>query len=278
MLDVVRNILQHNYTLCDVDGLPTRWGHWDPPTINFNQSWSDTKSLNSLEILAYINAALDVATDPADVSLLLGSFDALVAAGYATNMRNTRINAPCDINFSDDQLLFFAHFAYLFSGRGRANSTVHAVGVASLQQSWLSGVAASRSTLFAAMFLAMTGQTPVPLSPAAEVAVTADGRLGDSWNPTLLQTLATVAWGLRSWPLEITDWPTQNSGRLDVLPLPGVPGDGTRVLPPNERSQGRWNGDPLTWDGGDGSSGNDAGVYLLPYWLSRYYGIIGAAS
>lgn len=280
LLNLARNIVEHNFTLLvrvylqlrrchpftawisgvqDPTGVPTQWGHWDPPTINYVQSWSDTKSLNSLEILAYINAALDVATDPADVALLLAGYDTLVAAGYAINMRNTRINAPCDVNFSDDELLFLSHFTFMFSGRGQTNASVNAVGAASLRQSWISGIAASRSTLYASMYLSMTGQTPVPISPAAQSSarVAADGRLGDRWDPTLLQTLATVVWGLRTWPLELTDWPTQNSARLDVVPQPGVnrfgaTGDGTRVLPVNERVQDRWNADPYTWDGGSG--------------------------
>jgi len=104
--------------------------------------------------------------------------------------------------------------------------------------------------------------------------VPAASPLEDRWDPTVLQTLATVVWSLRAWPLEITMWPTKNSDRLDVLPQAGIPGDATRILPPNERSQGRWNADPYTFDGGDGLSGNDAGVFLLPYWLSRFYGIV----
>jgi hypothetical protein len=173
---------------------------------------------------------------------------------------------------SDDELLFFSYFAYLASPRGRANATVRDIGLASLQQSWVSGVAASRSTLFSGMFLVLTGHTPLPLDRSR----VDPGLPAFSWSPSTLQTLATVVWGLRTLPLELTEWPTQNSARLDVLPLPGVSGDGTRVLPANERLQNRWNADPYTWDGGSGMDGNDAGVFLLPYWLARYYGVIAA--
>ena len=294
LLDIARNIVQHNFTLEGPDGLPTQWGDWNPLRINFNRSWSDNRAINSLEVLSFINAALDVAEDPADVALLLGAYDELVAAGYATNTRNTRINAPCDVNFSDDELLFLSHFTFLFSGRGQANESVRDTGLASVRQSWISGVAASRSTLYASMYLAMTGATPVPLRPSqlgrqqkqqqhAASEVLADGRLGDRWDPTTLQSLATVVWGLRTWPLELTDWPAANSGRLDLVAQPnnnrfGQPGDSTRVLPVNERVQGRWNADPYTMDGGGGGSQSDAGVYVLPYWLARYYGVLGAAS
>ena len=123
----------------------------------------------------------------------------------------------------------------------------------------------------------MTGATPVPLRPSKQPFVTAasslllvDGRVGDTWDPTMLQSLATVVWGLRTWPLELTDWPTANSGRADIVPQPmdnrfGQPGDATRVLPVNERVQDRWNADPYTMDGGSGGGQSDTGVFLLPY-------------
>jgi hypothetical protein len=99
LLDMARYIVSNNFTLRDVDGQPTQWGHWEPPKINYDRSWSDTKALNSLEILSYINAALEIATDPADVALLTQGYATLLAAGYDVNIRNTRINAPCDINY-----------------------------------------------------------------------------------------------------------------------------------------------------------------------------------
>lgn len=50
-----------------------------------------------------------------------------------------------------------------------------------------------------------------------------------------------------------------------------------RVLPANERNQLRWNGDPHQLDGGSGMSEGDPGVWLLPYWLGRYIGVVSAS-
>jgi hypothetical protein len=53
--------------------------------------------------------------------------------------------------------------------------------------------------------------------------------------------------------------------------------EGLRILPANERDQGRWNGDPYTLDdGGDGMSEMDGGAWLLPYWMARVFGVVGA--
>lgn len=52
--------------------------------------------------------------------------------------------------------------------------------------------------------------------------------------------------------------------------------EATRIFPANERAQGRWNADPYDLDGGSGYSENDAGAWLLPYWMARAFGIIAA--
>ena len=41
--------------------------------------------------------------------------------------------------------------------------------------------------------------------------------------------------------------------------------------------QTRWNGDPHDLDGGDGMTEGDPGVWLLPYWLARFHGLIVSA-
>ena len=47
----------------DVDGSPTRWGRWDPPSLNGDPAWSDERGLNSLQILSYIIASHRLATE-----------------------------------------------------------------------------------------------------------------------------------------------------------------------------------------------------------------------
>ena len=76
--------------------------------------------------------------------------------------------------------------------------------------------------------------------------------------------------------------PRRNSHRLDIT-LTGVADrfgrrrTATRVLPPNERGQGRWNSSPFdVGDSGDANSEMDPGAWLLPYWLARYHGLLDA--
>ena len=77
---------------------PLRAGHWEPAALNGWRSWSDTRGLNSLQIVGLINAALRYApTGSPDVALLTNAFAYLTSPQnyYLDNTLNTRINAPC---------------------------------------------------------------------------------------------------------------------------------------------------------------------------------------
>ncbi len=92
-----------------------------------------------------------------------------------------------------------------------------------------------------------------------------------------------MVWNLQTWPLDLVDWPTHNSHRMDLRFDPNYPNLGSTswenagVYPANERVQGRWNGDPHDLDGGSGFTEMDAGAWLLPYWLARAFQLIGPA-
>ena len=91
---------------------------------------------------------------------------------------------------------------------------------------------------------------------------------------------ADAVWSLRTFPLDLIDWPTRNSHRLDITVDPDLQRDYQRgdesidVLPANERSQARWNADPHDMDGGSGLSENDPGAFLAAYWTVRYAGLL----
>jgi hypothetical protein len=93
--------------------------------------------------------------------------------------------------------------------------------------------------------------------------------------------LDEAAWYLREHPLDLVDWAIQNSHRKDIELLPANFRDQTtkEVLPPDERPIQRHNGNMFHLDrnGGNGTSEHSAGdIWLLPYWLGRYLGVISA--
>ena len=61
--DIVDHMLEHNYKLCDIDGLPTTWANWDPDQLNGNCMWLWEKCINSLEMLSFLDVAYHVSGD-----------------------------------------------------------------------------------------------------------------------------------------------------------------------------------------------------------------------
>ena len=55
-LDILDRIVENGYTMPDYDGVPTKWGHWDPYSINNDMDRYSERGLNSLQILSYLAA------------------------------------------------------------------------------------------------------------------------------------------------------------------------------------------------------------------------------
>mmetsp|Transcript_14402 Transcript_14402/g.22916 ORF Transcript_14402/g.22916 Transcript_14402/m.22916 type:complete len:125 (-) Transcript_14402:178-552(-) len=103
---------------------------------------------------------------------------------------------------------------------------------------------------------------------------------GDHGKEPGSRLLRDIKWNLETWPLELTNYPVNNSRRLDVVFNPELDRfarshvAGMRILPANERSQFRWNTNPFELDGGNGHADYDPAAWLLPYWMGRYFSIL----
>ena len=180
---------------------------------------------------------------------------------YGGNLLNLKIEAPCDDNYSDDELTFLPYYNIITHGTGAADPGLAPFN--NLADVWASlnrtfgFVRPWRSDLWNAVTMAITGDAPADV-------------------------MDSMLWNLRSWPLEMVDWPIHNSNRTDIRFRPGpnrsfqTHTDSVRVLPANERNQYLWNSDPHDLDGGNGMRESDAGAWLLPYWMARYHGLISA--
>ncbi len=250
----VLRLVRNKFDLIDVTGLPTLWGRWGPDTLNNNRKYSDGRGVNSLQILAYLRATLRFAGDDADGTLAQAYAELTNSSNqYAENMLNLKIESPGDDNYSDDELTFLpfltACFAFDFAREDGAPFR------AALHRTW-HAVRGLRSDLWNAIYLACGG------AEASQDDVDA------------------IAWNLRTWPLELTDWPTSAAHRNDVCLAPRpdrfgrAGGDSRRIWPAHQRSQTRWNSNPHDLEGGSGGSETDPGAWLLPYWLARYTGAI----
>ena len=87
-------------------------------------------------------------------------------------------------------------------------------------------------------------------------------------------------WYLQNYPLDLVNWTVKNSQRKDIERI--APNfrkqTTTEVLPPDELGISRHNSNRFDLDDGDGGrSEYSAGdIWLLPYWIGRYLGVISA--
>ena len=90
--------------------------------------------------------------------------------------------------------------------------------------------------------------------------------------------LEEAVWYLQEYPLDLINWSVTNSHRKDIEMIdPDFRGQTTKeVLPPDELPVSRHNANRFDLDGkGAGRSEYSAGdIWLLPYWMGRYLGVI----
>lgn len=90
--------------------------------------------------------------------------------------------------------------------------------------------------------------------------------------------LNEAVWYLQEYPMDLINWTVHNSDRKDIeLIEPNFREQTSKeVLPPDELKISRHNANRFTLNGGNnGTSENSAGdIWLLPYWMGRYLGVI----
>jgi len=81
---------------------------------------------------------------------------------------------------------------------------------------------------------------------------------------------------LEKLPLDMITWTVDNTHRPDIQWDASEDRfksrQSTNWLPPDERPIMKWNSNPFRVNGGNGGRSEDDGaIYLLPYWLGRYW-------
>lgn len=241
---ITDHLLAHGYYLVDVDGQPTRWGVWAPERLNDDAAWAGERGLNSLEILSHLKIAHHLTGD----SRYEAAYLSLVREhGYALNTLGVKVTTPGHINHSDDELAFLAYYPLL---RLERDADLRAIYLAGLRRNW-EFERPEACPLWNFIWGACSGE-------ACDVEA------------------AVVA--LQEMPLDLVNWPVRNSQRRDLARDPAADRFGKpqllRPLSWLERPLHKWNGNPYLIDGGTGLEEEDQTVYLLPYWLGRYHGLI----
>lgn len=238
-------IVGNGYQLIDYNGKRTRWGFWDPKSLNYNPTDYTECGLNSLQMLSFLKVTQYITGDAkyAEHYRRLA-----VDEHYLQNVMLTKKAYPQENNHSDDQLGFVAWYPILQLEKDpRA------------RQALLRGVRYHYEVVR-------------PEQPSFYTFAYA------TINPGGADLLGGVE-NLRQIPTDRRTWKQENSHRADVefdkhpnrFNKPVL----DRVVPVDERVFEKWNADPyVPDDGGDGRHEDDGAAFLLPYWMARFHGFI----
>lgn len=255
---LMSHVLEHDYYLVDWDGKPTLWGRWNPEYVNsFPVNVGDRK-INSSNIIAMLQTAYHFTRKE---KYRTAAFDLMQNHGYYENLMRPMKEigfAPDDAgdwakmlsegwNHSDDEMYFCGYWGLY---RYALNDTLKSNFKTAIVDHW--EVERPEKD---ALWNLMTGLV---------------GRADYDYEEAI--------WFLQQYPLDLIDWTVRNSERRDIDFI----ADNFRgqtiaeVLPPDELPIGRHNRNRFVLDQTNGGrreySAGD--IWLLPYWMGRFLGII----
>lgn len=254
------HIVDNDLYLIDFDGKPTLWGKWNPAYVNGFPTNVGDRKLNSSNIIAMLQTAYHFTKKEKYKKKAL---ELMQKHGYLENLMRPMAEigkAPEGSdeyskmlsegwNHSDDEMYFVGYWGLY---RYALNDTLKAKYKKAILDHWQ----AERPEKEGAwnIFTALTGVQNFDLNEAV--------------------------WYLKEYPLDMIDWTINNSHRKDLeFVKPNFRNQTTtEVLPPDERPIRRHNANTFQLDsGGKGASEYSAGdIWLLPYWMGRYLGVISA--
>lgn len=236
---IMDHIIDHGWTLCDVDGKPTVWGRWDPEYFAGKGDYA--RGLNGMEILTYLRVTHAITGN----QKYIDAYNKLIGEGYADLIVVQKKVLPPRIFHSDDRLAFYCYYTLLQLEQDRYWRGVYR---RSLDRSWeIERI--EQVPWFNFIYGALTGND-CEAGPAAE--------------------------HLRAWPLDLRHYPYDHTNRLDIQPPKGyLPYVGVeRALSPRETNPRRWTENQGALKGKGGGSVSDPSGWLDAYWMGRYYGMI----
>lgn len=256
---MMSHIVKNDMYLIDFDGKPTMWGKWNPEYVNSFPTNVGDRKLNSSNIISMLQTAYHFTKKEKYKKKAL---ELMTKNGYLENlMRPMKVigMAPDDAdnhskhmsdswNHSDDEMYFLGYWGLY---RYALNDTLKAKFKESIIDHWQ----AERPEKEGAwnIFTALTGAKEFDLKEAV--------------------------WYLQRHPLDFIDWKIRNSHRKDIEKIaPNFRKQTIKeVLPASERPIQRHNGNTFNLDRvhSNGTSEQSAGdIWLLPYWMGRYLGVI----
>ena len=243
---VMDYIIEGGYVLRDIDGEHTRWGVWAPEKLLHDKDWQAERPVNAAEVLSYLKTTYHLTGDERYQDAYRRLIDEF---GYAELARKPKPTNPSERTHIDSELLALTFPGLLMCENDPQLLAFYNEGI----RQWFGTVRNEYSPYY--NFLC--------------------GSLGVEE----IGVEECVAF-LRDAPLDLIEWTVDNTRRedMELVREPELDQLQTSTLPPpSERGVMRWDNNPWGAVSGDGGHTESSGVYwLLPYWMGRYYGFIGA--
>lgn len=251
--------LKNDHYLLDWNDEPTTWGRWNPEYVNARPKMVGDRKINSSNYIGMLQTACYFTKKE---KYKKAAFDLMDNHGYLENLMRPMSEigmAPEEAddwskmlseswNHSDDEMYYCGYWGLY---RYAFNDELKAMYKKAIIDHW-EAERPEKEGLWNIM-TAIVGAKQIDLDNAI--------------------------WYLQDYPLDLINWTVQNSQRKDIefVELNFREQTITEVLPPSELRISRHNANRFDLDaGGDGRSENSAGdIWLLPYWIGRYLGVIG---
>ncbi|MBN2375524.1 MAG: hypothetical protein JXD22_03930 [Sedimentisphaerales bacterium] len=252
LLDQTMNhIMRNDWYLIDYDGKPTQWGKWNKDYVNRLPRQVGDRKLNSTEVISFLQTAYHFTGKEIYKEK---AYELMEKDGYLDNImipiteigRVEGIDLSTEWNHSDDELAFLSYWnLYRYAFTDELREKYRRV----IREHW--EIERPEKNPLWSFIYAMTGAAAYDLDEAI--------------------------WYLKEMPLDFVGWRVKNSHRKDLEFIKGNFRNQTttKVLPPDERSISKYNGNAFRLDGGEGGLREFSGdIYLFPYWMGRYVGVI----
>ena len=255
---LMSHTLKNDYYLIDWNGEPTLWGKWNPKYVNGFPTNVGDRKINSSNYIGMLQTAYHFTKKE---KYKEAAFYLMDEHGYLENL----MRPMAEINFSDEDADDWAKM--LSDGWNHSDDEMYYCGYWGLYRY------AFNDTLKAKYHEAIIDhwEHERPEKEGLWNIMTALVKEDDI-------DLEEAVWYLQRYPMDLVTWSVSNSHRKDIVKVePNFRKQTiTEVLPASELRISRHNANRFDLDSqGDGRSEYSAGdIWLLPYWIGRYLGVI----
>ena len=246
---ITDGLIRHGFRLVGYGNRVTRWGDYSPQY--FATPEGEAEAGTALELLSLLRTAYHITGDPK----FLDAYHQIVEKyGYVQHvMRGAAMLSKitnANYSYSDEELNFLSFYPLL---KYEDNPVLVRQYRQALTFLWLRAES-EHNPLWDYIYAVGTGANNYGSQEA-------------------LETLERI-------PLDMTWWTVHNSQRLDLPVAAELDRSGAkqseRVIPPDQRCITKWNSNPfqLDCDLTGGRDEDDGTIFLLPYWMGRYYHLL----